>query len=408
MAKRKNTKRQDELLDELLGGAKTQDEIFGPGGVIKRLTASLVERALRAEMSEHLEQESAEGLANRRNGTSEKTLQTDHGPATVQIPRDREARFEPRIVPKHMTRVAGLDDKILYLYSSGLSTRDIQAQLEELYGTEISSSLISRVTDEVLDEVKNWQSRRLERVYTVFWLDALVVKMRHEGTVQNRAVHVVIGLTTEGYKEVLGLWVETNEGAKFWMRVLSELQSRGVEDVLIACCDGLKGFPAAIQAVFPNTRVQTCIVHQVRHSMKFVSWNERKEIAAGLRAIYTAGSDDAARARLDDFEHEWGARFPMIVRSWRNNWETISTFLAFPPAIRKLIYTTNTIESLNSQLRKVLKTKGSFPSEKSALKLIYLAIRTVEKRRKTKVHGWSQALLQLVIVFGEERVLGRI
>lgn len=242
----------------------------------------------------------------------------------------------------------------------------------------------------------------------MLWLDALVVKMRHEGTVKNRAVHVVIGLTTEGYKEVLGLWVETNEGARFWMRVMSELQSRGVQDVLIACCDGLKGFPAAIQAVFPETRVQTCVVHHVRHSLKFVSYKERKDVAAGLRSIYTAENDTSALARLDDFERDWGAKFPMIVRSWRNNWDTISTILAFPPAVRRLIYTTNVIESLNSQFRKVLKTKGSFPSERSALKLIYLAVLKIEKKRRSTVQSWSQALQQLVIMFGEERVLGRI
>ncbi|MHB1844530.1 MAG: IS256 family transposase [Deltaproteobacteria bacterium] len=392
--------------EELLGEAKTQEDLFGPGGVLKRLSGALMERMLRAELSEHLEQEKALGFPNRRNGTSEKTVRTEHGETRLEIPRDREARFEPKLVPKHVTRVNGLDEKILALYSRGLSTRDIQDELSELYGTEISPALVSRVTDEVQEELAAWQGRQLDPVYPVIWLDALVVKMRHDGTVQNRAVHVVIGLNTEGRKEVLGLWVETNEGAKFWMRVLSDLQARGVQDVLIACCDGLKGFPAAIEAVFPQAMVQTCIVHQVRHSLSFVGWKDRKQVAAALRAIYTAENEPAARDRLDDFEREWGGKFPMIVSSWRANWLTLTAFLAFPLAVRKLIYTTNAIESLNYQLRKVIKTKGSFPTETAVLKLIYLALMKIERKRFRPVATWRQALPQLVIMFGEHRVLG--
>jgi putative transposase len=357
-------------------------------------------------MAEHLSQEQREGLPNRRNGTSEKTLHTEHGPTPIEIPRDRQARFDPQIVPKHVTRVEGLDEKILALYSRGLSTRDIQAELSELYGTDISPALVSRVTDEVQEEIAAWQSRCLDRVYPVVWLDALVVKMRQDGTVQNRAVHVAIGLSTGGHKEVLGLWVETNEGAKFWMRVLSELQARGVQDVLIACCDGLKGFPDAIQAVFPKAMVQTCLVHQVRHSLSFVSWKDRKEVAEALRAIYTADSESTACRRLDDFEGSWGTKFPMIVRSWRANWSTITPFLAFPLEVRRLIYTTNAIESLNFQLRKVLKTKGHFPTEQAALKLIYLALMNIEKKRVRPDQSWRRALPQLVVMFGEDRVLG--
>jgi putative transposase len=403
MAKRKI---RDELLDELLEGAKTQEALFGPEGVIKRLTGALVERALRAELSEHLDEEKQQGASNRRNGTSAKTLQTDHGPTEIEVPRDREARFEPQIVPKHVTRVDGLDAKILALYSRGLSTRDIQSELSELYGTEISPTLVSRVTDAVQEEIAEWQSRRLDRIYPVVWLDALFVKMRLDGTVQNRAVYVAIGLTSAGYKEVLGLWVETNEGAKFWMRVLSELQVRGVEDILIACCDGLKGFPAAIEAVFPKTMVQTCLVHQVRHSLSFVPWKSRKQVVAALREIYTADSEATARERLDAFEAEWGKRFPMIVRSWRANWEQLTGFLAFPLEVRRLIYTTNTIESLNFQLRKVIKTKGAFPTEQAAIKLLYLALMNIERKRVRPVHAWRTALSQLVIFFGEQRVLG--
>jgi putative transposase len=397
-------KRQDELLDELLGGAKTQEEIFGPNGVIKRLTGALVERALREELAEHLEQEQQQGAANRRNGASEKTLHTEQGPTKIAVPRDREATFEPKLVPKHATRVAGLDDKILALYARGLSTRDIQAELSELYGTEISAPLISRVTDGVQEEIAEWHRRVLEPVYVVVWLDALMVKMRYEGTVQNRAVHTAIGLTREGRKEVLGLWVETNEGAKFWMRVLSEIQARGVKDVLIACCDGLKGFPAAIEAVFPKAMVQSCIVHQVRHSLNFVPWKQRKEVAASLRAIYTADSETTASMRLDEFEAAWGERYPMIVRSWRANWAQLVGFLRFPVEVRTLIYTTNAIESLNFQLRKVTKSKGHFPSEDAALKLLFLALRNVEKKWVKAARNWRSAVAQITVYFGEERL----
>jgi transposase-like protein len=323
----------------------------------------------------------------------------------IEVPRDRQSTFEPIIVPKHVTRVAGLDAKILALYARGLSTRDIQAELSELYGTEVSPVLISQVTDAVHDEIRTWQSRPVERVYAVLWLDALVVKMREQGVVQNRHVHVAIGMTREGLKEVLGLWVEENEGAKFWMRVLSELQARGLRDVLIACCDGLKGFPAAIKAVYPNTVVQTCIVHQVRNSMAYVSWQDRTAVVGALRAIYNAASETEARGALDAFERTWGAKYPMIVRSWRANWSELTAFFAFPPEIRRMVYTTNAIESLNYQLRKVIKTKGHFPNEDAALKLLFLALRNAERKWKAPPPFWRQALAQLVVYFGEERVL---
>lgn len=393
-----------ELLDELLEGGITQDAIFGPGGVLKQLTAALVERALKAELGVHLDEQRDAGESNRRNGSSQKTLHTEQGPMGIEVPRDRNATFEPRLVPKHVTRVEGLDEKIIALYSRGLSTRDIQAQLSELYGTEISAPLISRVTDAVQDEVMTWQSRVLDAVYPIVWLDALIVKMRVDGVVKNRAVHVAIGMTTEGHKEVLGLWVEENEGAKFWMRVLSELQARGVRDILIACCDGLKGFPTAIEAVFPKAVVQTCIVHQVRNSLSYVSWSRRKKVAAALRRIYTAENEAVAREMLALFEAEWGNEFPMIVRSWRANWEQLTPFLAFPQAIRRIVYTTNAIESLNFQLRKVIKTKGHFPSEESALKLLYLALTNIEKKWKAAPAYWRQVRAQLGIFFGEERL----
>jgi transposase-like protein len=395
---------RDELLDQLLGGAKTQEEIFGPNGVIKRLTGALVERELKEELAEHLEQEKGQGAPNRRNGSSEKTLHTEQGPTKIAVPRDREATFEPKLVPKHATRVAGLDEKILALYARGLSTRDIQSELSELYGTEISAPLISRVTDGVQEEIAEWHRRMLEPVYVVVWLDALVVKMRYEGTVQNRAVHTAIGLTREGRKEVLGLWVETNEGAKFWMRVLSEMQARGVKDVLIACCDGLKGFPAAIGAIFPKAMVQSCLVHQVRYSLGFAPWQQRKQMAASLRLIYTAESEAGASVRLDEFEAAWGTKYPMVVRSWRANWAQLTGFLRFPVEVRKIIYTTNAIESLNFQLRKVTKSKGHFPSEDAALKLLFLALRNVEKKWFQKARNWCHAVAQLTTYFGEERL----
>jgi putative transposase len=398
-----------ELIDELLGGAKTKEAIFGPDGVLKQLTGAIVERALRAELQAHLEREreAPEPAGNRRNGTSKKTLQTEQGAVPLEVPRDRNGTFEPVIVPKHATRVPGLDDKILALYARGLSTRDIQEELSSLYGTEVSPMLISRVTDAVHEELSVWRSRPLDAVFAVVWLDALMVKMRDDGAVKARAVHVAIGMTREGVKQVLGMWVETNEGAKFWMRVLSELQQRGVKDILIACCDGLKGFPAAIEAVFPRTVVQTCVVHQVRYSLSFVGWAERKALAADLRAIYTAPSEEAASAELDAFEAKHGKRLPMIVRSWRANWERITPFLAFPEEIRRLVYTTNAIESLNYQFRKVIKTKGHFPNEDAALKQLYLALRNAEKGWKAAPKLWRQSRLQLIAYFGEERMLAQ-
>ncbi|MDP3277596.1 MAG: IS256 family transposase, partial [Deltaproteobacteria bacterium] len=380
----KKEKIRAELLDEILGGARTQAEIFGPGGILKTLSGALVERVLKAELAAHLDQEREEQAtpANRHNGVSKKLLQTENGPVEIEIPRDRQATFEPIILPKHSKRIAGLDDKILSLYARGLSTRDIQRELAELYGTEISPMLISRVTEAVYEEISEWKSRPLESVYAVVWLDALMVKMRDQGVVQNRAVHVAVGMTRDGLKKVLGMWVETNEGAKFWMRVLAELRERGVKDILFACCDGLKGFPAAIEAVFPQAIVQTCVVHQVRYSLSYVGYKERPEIVAGLRMIYCAPSENTAIDALKTFEKKHGERYPMIVKSWRENWDRIVPFLGFPQEIRKLIYTTNAIESLNYQFRKVIRSKGHFPNEDAAIKLLYLALRNAERNWK--------------------------
>lgn len=393
-----------ELLDELLAGEISQEAIFGPAGLLKRLTGAIVERALAAELNVHLREEQAEaGPANRRNGKSGKTLQTEQGPVPIAVPRDRHGTFEPQLVKKHQTRIPGLDDKILALYARGLSTRDIGEHLAELYGTEVSPTLISAVTEAVRDEISDWQSRPLDEVYPVIWLDALVVKIRDQGIVRNKAVHVAIGLTLEGRKEVLGLWLESNEGAKFWLRVLTELRNRGVKDVFFACCDGLKGFPEAIEAAFPQTTVQTCIVHQVRNSLAFVPWQDRKQVAADLREIYTANDEADAEKALGRFEQKWASKYPTIAPSWRRNWTRIVPFLAYPPEIRKMIYTTNAIESLNSVLRKAVRGKGHFPSDEAALKLLYLALRNVEKKWSGPMRHWNQIYAQLKIFF-EDRL----
>lgn len=402
------TEIKPEILDELLKGAKTQEAIFGPDGVLKRMTAALVERALGVELAEHLKREkelsSAESGRNRRNGKTTKTLQTEHGAVPIDVPRDREGTFDPQILPKHARRLAPLDDKILALYARGMSVRDIQSHLGELYGADVSPDLVSRVTDSVWDEIRAWQSRPLEQCYAVVWLDALFVKVRDEGVVQAKAVYIAIGLRLDGVKEVLGLWIDGAEGAKFWMRVLAELRSRGVEELLFCCCDGLKGFPEAIAAVFPRAVVQTCIVHQVRYSLSFVGWDKRKTVAAALRRVYSANSEAEAAAALDDFDGKWSKRFPMIVPSWKRNWTQLTAFLAYPPELRKIIYTTNSIESLNYQLRKVIKTKGHFPDSDAAVKLLYLALRNCQRKWTMAAHHWKQVLNQLIVLFGPERL----
>jgi putative transposase len=393
-----------ELLDALLEGATTQDAIFGPEGLLKRLTGAIVERALAAELDVHLRQEQDEGgEGNRRNGKSGKTLLTEHGPVPIAVPRDRHGTFEPQLVKRHQTRIPELDNKIVSLYARGLSTRDIEAHMEELYGTEVSPTLISAVTEGVRDELNEWQTRPLDTVYPVIWLDALIVKVRDGGVVRNKAAHIAIGLTLDGRKEVLGLWLESNEGAKFWLRVLTELRNRGVKDVLFACCDGLKGFPEAIEAAFPQTTVQTCIVHQVRYSLAFVPWGQRKDVAADLREIYTANDEADALKALERFEQKWSKKFPTIAPSWRRNWSRIVPFLAFPAELRKMIYTTNAIESLNSVLRKAVRGKGHFPNEEAALKLLYLALRNVEKKWRGEMKDWKRISAQLRIFF-EDRL----
>src|SRR5262245_11609561 len=393
-----------EVIDELLAGARTEEEIVGPGGVLAQLTKRLVERALSAELTEHLgyepHQEPPGGTGNTRNGSTGKTLATEHGPVEVRTPRDRKGTFEPQIVRKGQRRFEGFDDKILALYSRGLSTRDIEAHLAEIYGVQVGRDLISRVTDAVLEDVREWQQRPLDDVYPVLFLDALVLKIREGGTVQRRACYLALGVTLDGERDVLGIWFQEAEGAKFWMQILAELKQRGVSDILLCCVDGLKGFPEAIEAIFPQTVVQTCIVHLIRHSLKYVPRREREQVARELKPIYTAVDADAAQAALEAFDERWGDRFPVITQAWLNAWEYVTPFLAFPPELRRVVYTTNAIEALNRQLRKAIKTKGHFPNEEAARKLIYLAI-TNAVPAWTRTRNWTTALLAFKIHFGE-------
>jgi putative transposase len=397
-----------ELLDELLSGYEKPADLLGDDGLFRALKKRLLERALSAEMSEHLGYEkgrrSGRRGANNRNGHSAKTVLTDDGAVTLAVPRDRDGSFEPAIVPKGVSRLDGFDAQIISLYARGLSVRDVQAHLRQMYQVEVSPDLISRVTDAVHEDVLAWRSRPLEPLYPVVFLDALRVKIRHDGVVKNKAVYVALALTMSGEKEVLGLWVEQTEGAKFWLSVLNELKSRGVDDILIAVVDGLKGFPEAIEAVFPQTLTQTCIVHLIRNSLAVVSWKDRKAMMPSLKAIYQAATVAAAETALEAFEAGfWAKRYPMIAPLWRRAWAYVVPFFAFPPAIRKMIYTTNAVESLNRTLRKVTKTRGSFPSDEAALKLLYLAIQHAGLRWKPAI-AWPEAKLQFIIMFGDRIV----
>ncbi len=392
----------DRILDELIRG-KSPEEILGQNGVLKRLTKRLVERALEAEMTTHLgyEKHAPEGRnsGNSRNGKTSKTVVTDSGELELEVPRDRNGEFEPQIVPKSRRRLEGFDEKVIALYARGMTTREIQGHLQELYGVEVSPSLISNVTDAVLEEVQTWQTRPLEPVYPIVFLDAIHVKMRNSGHVENCAVYLALGITREGTKELLGLWVGESEGAKFWLTVLTELRNRGLKDVLIACVDGLKGFPEAVEAVFPKTQVQLCIIHIVRNCLRFVSWKDRRIVAADLRAIYTAPTEEAGRAALQAFRAKWDAKFPSIGRIWEQNWTNLSPFFAYPEPIRKVMYTTNAIESINSSIRKVTKKRGAFPNPESVRKVIYLAIQKASANWNHSIHDWAAAMNHFAIVF---------
>jgi putative transposase len=394
----------DSMIDELLVGRRGRADVFGPGGVLGDLTRRLVERALAAELTEHLgyepHAEPPGGAGNTRNGATPKTLLTDHGPVRIAAPRDRDGSFEPKIVAKGQRRIPGLDDKIVALYAGGMTTRDIETYMAELYGPGIGRDTVSRVTAAVLEDAKAWQTRPLEAVYPILYLDALVVKIRDGQAVRNVACYLAIGVNCEGERDVLGMWFQRTEGAKFWLQVLTELKTRGIADVLVCCVDGLAGFPEAIEAVFPKAWVQTCLVHQVRASLRFVPEKDKRKVAADLKRIYTAADRDHAEHELERFAETWDHRYPMISASWIERWEQIVPFLAFPPDLRRVVYTTNTIEALNRQIRKIIKTRGSFPTEDAARKLIYLAISGAQTKWR-HVYNWSAALLALRIHFGD-------
>lgn len=394
-----------KLIDELLANYQKPEDIIGKNGLLKQLTKALLERAMNAELTEHLGYDKHDPVGNNsgnsRNGVTTKTLKGEFGEMALETPRDRQGTFEPKIIGKGQTRFTGFDDKIISMYSRGMSTREIQGHLEDVYQVDVSPALISTVTDAVMEEVKTWQSRPLDAVYPIVYLDALVVKIRDGGHVRNRAIYVVIGVNMQGNKEVLGLWAGQAEGAKFWLHVLTELKNRGVNDIFIACIDGLTGFPEAIATVFPLAEVQLCIVHQVRGSLNYVSWKQRKAVAADLRPIYTAPTVEAAEQRLDDFAAKWDATYPTISQAWRRNWDHLKPFFAYPADIRKVIYTTNAVESLNMSLRKVIKTRGSFPTEEAAIKLLYLGLTHIVKKWTKPVQDWKAALQRFAILHGD-------
>ena len=394
-----------DLIDSLLADYKKPEDLIGEHGLLKQLTKALVERALQAEMAEHLGHDKHETVinatGNTRNGKSRKTLKGEFGELPIEIPRDREGSFEPLIISKHQTRWAGFDDKILSLYARGMTTREIQQHLTEMYGTEVSPTLISTVTDGVMDEIKQWQSRPLDAVYPVIYLDCIHVKVRDAGSVRAKAIYLAIGINMEGHKEILGLWIAQTEGAKFWLSVVTELKNRGVQDIFIACVDGLKGFPEAIETVYPHAIVQLCIVHMVRNSLNYVGWNKRKEVAADLRLVYSAATIDEAEHALADFEDKWNTAYPPIALSWRNNWQRIIPFFDYPPEIRRIIYTTNAIESVNMSLRKVSKSRGSFPNDEAVIKLYYLALSNIAKKWSMPLRDWKPALNRFTIQFNE-------
>jgi putative transposase len=399
MARRKAPVIPDELLDRLLAGRDPQAAL-GRDGLVDELKRALTERALNAEMDHHLDGEAAEGRPNSRNGYGHKTLLTDSGKLPISVPRDRLATFDPQLIAKYRRRLPGFDDKVVSMYARGMTVREIQGHLAELYGIDVSPDLISAVTDAILDEIAEWQNRPLEAVYPLVFFDALRVKVRDEGTVRNKAVYIALAVRADGRKEILGLWIEQTEGAKFWLRVMTELKNRGVEDILIAVVDGLKGFPDAITAVFPQAQVQTCIVHLIRNSLDFVSYKDRRAVAAALKEVYKAKDADAGAAALDAFATgEWGLRYPAIAMSWRRHWPAVIPFFAFPLDVRRIIYTTNAIEALNAKLRRAVRTRGHFPSDDAALKLLFLVLNLAEREWRMPPREWAMARAQFAILF---------
>lgn len=393
----------DEMLDEMIGTAKTQDDVFGKNGLINTLSKRLLERMFDSELTHHLgyKKHAVEGRnsGNSRNGKTTKIVKTSHGELELSVPRDRNSHFEPVLIEKRQNRLKVIDDLILSLYGKGMTVRDIQEHVEELYGTEVSSDLISTITDSILSEVTEWRNRPLDKVYPIVFIDGFVVKARSDGVVCNRTIYVVYAINIEGKKDVLGLYLGENEGAKFWLYVLTELKNRGMEDIFILCADGLKGLPEAVETAFPKTTFQTCIVHMMRHSLNYVPYTDKKIVAADLKKIYQSNTVALAQEALDEFELTWGDKYPAIVKSWRNNWEKITPFLQYPKEIRRVIYTTNIVESLNSTLRKAVRNRGHFSTEDGIMKVLYLAIRGVSKKWNMPIREWKQALNHFAILF---------
>lgn len=396
-----------QVIEYFLKHTKTASDIFGDTGLLQELKKALTERILEGELTDTLGYEKNDVVGNNsgnsRNGHSSKTIKTKEGEMTIEVPRDRNNAFSPQLIPKHQTRFDDLDDKIISLYSRGMTTRDIQDQLKDLYGTTICSSLISTVTNEVIEEVKAWQSRPLDKLYPIVYLDALMIKVQQDKKIINKAFYLALGINVDGQKELLGIWISQNEGAKFWLNVLTELKNRGLEDILICCVDGLTGFPDAIGAVYPDTQVQLCIVHMVRNSLRYVGWKKKKEVAADLKAIYSASTVEEAELALTAFSEKWGAEFPSIAKSWLAHWEHIVPFFAYPPEIRKVIYTTNAIESLNMSIRKVIKNKRVFPSDDAALKQLYLGLKNISKKWTMPIRDWGAAMNRFALMF-EDRL----
>ena len=392
-----------ELLDELLKEYNSPDDMFGSDGLLQQLTKALVERAMQAELSHHLgyEKNSVDGKnsGNSRNGSFPKTIKGKRGQVQIDVPRDRAGQYQPQIIKKGQTRFDGFDDKIISMYSRGMTTRDIQAHLKEIYGVDVSPDLISTVTDAVIDEVRAWQSRPLDPIYPILYLDALMVKVKDQGRVSNKAIYLAIGINCSGLKEVLGMWASETEGAKFWLSIITELKNRGLKDMFIACVDGLKGFPEAIEAIYPKTQVQLCLVHLMRNSLWYVSYKDRKAVALDLKAVYKSATVEEAETHLEEFSKKWESRYPMIGKSWGANWARITPMFSYPEEIRRAIYTTNAIESLNMSLRKVIKTRASFPNEEAVFKLMYLALRNAAKKWTMPIRDWSGAMNQFAIIF---------
>lgn len=395
----------DEMLNELLKEYQKPEDLLGKDGIFKQLQKRLLEKALGAEMTAHLGYEKHERTGgksgNSRNGTSAKTIQGEFGKVAIDVPRDREGNFEPQIIGKGQRRFEGFDQAIISLYARGLTTREIEAHLLEIYGVEVSAGLISQVTEAVMGDVKAWQSRPLEEVYPIVYFDALWGKVRENGQVAKVAVYLALGIKMDGNKEVLGMWSATSEGAKFWLHVLTELKNRGVKDIFIGCVDGIKGFPEAMEVVFPQTKMQLCLVHMVRHSLSYVGWKDRKAVATDLKKIYRAATAAEAEVELTAFEEKWGRKFPSIGKSWRSHWAELVMFMSYPAEIRKAIYTTNAIESLNRSLRKISKNRGLFPNQESMFKLYYLALERIAKKWTMPIRNWNEALNRFVMEFGD-------